>query len=56
VADGLSTAFMVLPAEEIAGLCGRSPGLSAWLIPETAEEGENAPTLVHLAAPGSGGG
>ena len=31
--DGLSTAFMVLSAEEVAGLCGRSDDASAILLP-----------------------
>ncbi len=39
VAEGLSTAFMILPVEEIAELCRREPGLEAWLVREPAEEG-----------------
>ena len=56
VAEALSTAFMILPAEEIAGLCRQCPGLEAWLILEPTEEGKAAPPLVHLAAsvPGAG--
>ena len=34
VADALTTAFMLLDAEEIAALCERSPGLEAWVLPE----------------------
>jgi hypothetical protein len=41
-AETLSTAFMVLPAEEVADLCRRCPGIEAWLV-----EGEG---LVHLPA------
>ena len=51
VAEGLSTAFMILPVEEIAGLCERCPGLEAWLLREPAEKGKAA-VLVHLIAPG----
>jgi hypothetical protein len=50
VAEALSTAFTILPAEEIEGLWRHCPGLSAWLILEPAEEGRAAPALVHLAA------
>ena len=32
VADGLSTAFMVLPREKIEELCLGNPGLEAWLL------------------------
>jgi thiamine biosynthesis lipoprotein len=50
VADALSTAFMILTYDEIAALCGRSPGLEAWLAPEPTGEGEG-PGLVRLGAP-----
>jgi thiamine biosynthesis lipoprotein len=33
VADGLSTAFMILSEREIRRICGASPGLRAWLVP-----------------------
>lgn len=52
VADALSTAFMVLPVNEIAALCSRSPGLEAWLVPEPTGEGEG-PALAHLGGSGS---
>jgi thiamine biosynthesis lipoprotein len=39
-AETLSTAFMVLPPEQIADLCRQCPGVEAWLV-----EGED---LVHL--------
>ena len=52
VAEGLSTAFMIMPVEEIAGLCRREPGIEAWLVREPAEEGRAA-TLVHMATPGA---
>jgi thiamine biosynthesis lipoprotein len=50
VAEGLSTAFMILPVEEIAELCRRGPGLEAWLHREPAEEGGPPVALVHLAS------
>jgi hypothetical protein len=53
VADGLSTALMVLSAEEAAGLCARFPELEAWLVPGPAG-GDGAPPLVHLGPPGAG--
>jgi FAD:protein FMN transferase len=42
VADALTTAFMLLSPEEIEGLCARSPGLEAWILPdgESLESGE----------------
>lgn len=51
VADGLSTAFMVLPAARIEELCRQNPGLEAWRL-DGAETEENR-HLVHLgtAAP-----
>ena len=48
VAEALSTAFMILPVEEIAELCGRGPGLEAWLIREVPGAGKPAP--IHLPA------
>jgi FAD:protein FMN transferase len=50
IAEGLSTAFMILPVEEIVDLCERCPGLEAWLLREAAAGGEAA-TLLHLASP-----
>ena len=52
VADALSTAFMIQPADQIADLCRRNPGLEAWLVPEP-REGVEAPALVHLGASGA---
>jgi thiamine biosynthesis lipoprotein len=52
VAEGLSTAFMILPVEEVAGLCRREPAVEAWLVREPVE-GSEAATLVHLSAPGA---
>jgi len=51
VADALTTAFMLMGAEEIAGLCARSPGLEAWIVPEP-ESGLPAETaLLHFGGP-----
>jgi thiamine biosynthesis lipoprotein len=52
VAEGLSTAFMILPVEDVADLCRRGPGLEVWLVREPAE-GSSAAVLVHLATPGA---
>ncbi len=49
VAEGLSTALMVLPDEEIADLFREGPGLEAWLLREPDEE-RSGPPLVHLPA------
>jgi thiamine biosynthesis lipoprotein len=56
VAEALSTAFMILPAEEVEDFCRHCPGLEAWLILEATEVGKTGPALVHLAAsvPGAG--
>jgi len=48
VSDALTTAFMLLSAEEIAALCDRSPGLKAWVLPESAGEERG---LLHFAGP-----
>jgi len=50
VAEGLSTAFMILPLEEVTAVCERCPGLEAWLLREPAEEAQPA-ALLHLVAP-----
>jgi len=36
VTDALTTAFMVLSTAEIATLCASSPGLEAWVLPDSA--------------------
>ncbi len=53
VADALSTAFMIQPAEEIADLCRKYPGLEAWLVPGPAAREGTASALVHLGSPGA---
>jgi thiamine biosynthesis lipoprotein len=50
VAEGLSTAFTILPVEEAAVVGERCPGLEAWLLREPEEEGQPA-ALLHLVAP-----
>jgi thiamine biosynthesis lipoprotein len=52
LADGFSTAFMIQPADQIAELCRRFPGLEVWLVPEPGDGGEEPPALVHLGVPG----
>jgi thiamine biosynthesis lipoprotein len=49
VAEALSTAFMLLPVEEIEDLGRQCPGLEAWLMLEPLAAGKAAETLVHLA-------
>jgi thiamine biosynthesis lipoprotein len=46
VADGLSTAFMILAEEEIRDLCREGPGLEAWLL-EPGVEGA-VPGVLQL--------
>ena len=48
VAEGLSTAFMILPVEELAEWCRRWPGLEAWLFRGPAKRQDAAAALVHL--------
>jgi thiamine biosynthesis lipoprotein len=47
-AETLSTAFMILPPEEVADLCRQWPGVEAWLVEERG--------LVQVAALPHGGG
>ena len=49
VAEGLSTAFMVLPRERVEELCLQNPGLEAWLLVEPSP-GKQA--VLHMGAPG----
>ena len=43
VADALTTAFMMLGADQVADLCARTPGVEAWLLPDDDER-----AVVHL--------
>jgi thiamine biosynthesis lipoprotein len=49
VAEGLSTAFMVLGRADVATLCERAPGIEAWLFGEAPAGGP--PVLLHLRGP-----
>jgi thiamine biosynthesis lipoprotein ApbE len=51
VTDALTTALMMLGREEIEGLCERSPGLEAWILPEPASASHREPQLVHFGGP-----
>jgi thiamine biosynthesis lipoprotein len=53
VAEGLSTAFMVLDQADVATLCDRAPGVEAWLFTEAPAGGR--PALVRLGAPANTG-
>ena len=53
VADGLSTAFMLLDLNEVGDICRDNPELEAWVLSKP-QEGQPAPTLVHFGEPGSG--
>jgi thiamine biosynthesis lipoprotein len=48
VADALTTALMLLDDGEIAALCGRSPGLEAWILPERADGTPGEAELLHF--------
>jgi thiamine biosynthesis lipoprotein len=48
VTDALTTAFMLISAEEIEELCERSPGLEAWILPDQAEGPHSEPELLHF--------
>jgi hypothetical protein len=51
VADALTTALMMMPADAVDALCAASPGLEAWLlVPPSADEA-SAPELIHLGGP-----
>jgi len=54
IAEGLSTAFMILPPGEIGAICERWAGLEVWLITRQEENGSGEPHVLHF--PGSGGG
>jgi thiamine biosynthesis lipoprotein len=55
VAEGLSTAFMILAESEIAEHVRAVPGLEAWIVGGKAAEGPGE-AFVHLAGPARGGG
>jgi thiamine biosynthesis lipoprotein len=49
VAEGLSTAFMILPDGDVESLCREWPGLEAWVLREPGP-GAAAAALVHVSA------
>ncbi len=60
IADALSTAFMLLPQDEIARLCALHPGLRAWIVDDTGlvrtfgEEQTAAPEIEGNLTSGRG--
>jgi FAD:protein FMN transferase len=48
VADALATAFLLLNPGEIETLCGRSPGVEAWVLPEPDDGGDREASLLHF--------
>jgi thiamine biosynthesis lipoprotein len=54
VTDALTTAFMLLGIEEIAALCERSPGLQAWVLPDSDDGRHGEAELLHFGGAGSG--
>jgi thiamine biosynthesis lipoprotein len=51
VTDALTTAFMLLGAGEIEALCESSPGLEAWILPESAGGAPDEAGLLHFRNP-----
>ena len=51
VSDALTTAFMLLSPEEIAALCERSPGLEAWVLPESGGGPPDEAGLLYFRGP-----
>jgi thiamine biosynthesis lipoprotein len=51
VTDALTTAFMLLSTEEIAALCQCSPGLEAWVLPESSGGQPGEADLLHFGGP-----
>ncbi len=56
MAEGLSTAFMVLSAQEIERLSLACPGVEAWVVLDTAELRQGTAALVHAGGTGRGNG
>jgi FAD:protein FMN transferase len=54
VADALTTAFMLMGANEIETLCQQNPGLEAWVLPEPADGQAGDATLLHFGGSGLG--
>lgn len=47
ITDALATAFMVLGADDIDQLCGRSPGLQAWILAAPDEGATGGAPVLH---------
>jgi FAD:protein FMN transferase len=47
VAEGLSTAMMIIPDREIEDCCRRHPGLEVWLLDANPLKAEGPPLFVH---------
>jgi thiamine biosynthesis lipoprotein len=54
VTDALTTAFMLLGVGEIEGLCQRSPGLEAWILPEPARGQQGEANVLHFGGSPTG--
>lgn len=51
VTDALTTAFMLLSPAEIDALCWQSPGLEAWILPDSASASAGDSEAQHFAFP-----
>jgi FAD:protein FMN transferase len=49
-AEAFSTAFMILPMEEIQACCRRHAGLQAWVLEHSSDDSEAGPALSHFGA------
>jgi FAD:protein FMN transferase len=48
VTDALTTAFMLLSTEDIAAVCDSSPGVEAWILPESSGGESGDGDLLHF--------
>jgi thiamine biosynthesis lipoprotein len=48
VSDALTTAFMLLPADQIERLCAASPGIDAWILPQPADASRSETEVQHF--------
>ena len=48
ITDALTTAFMLLDADEIEVLCRQSPGLEAWLLTQPDGDQSDEPRVLHF--------
>ena len=54
VADALTTACLLLSLDEIEALCGGTPGVEAWILPEPDDSRPREPDLLHVGGSGTG--